>query len=265
MSRPHLADPALDAQYEVSGYTVIPGAARALVADLRGVHRRSGGPIEAGFHSTLYSPDTDRKRRVHRELLAAIQPLLDATLCGHRPLLCNFITKTRGPGGAMAPHQDWTFVDERVSSSMNLWIPLIDVDGRNGAMSVLPGGHRVPFTIRGSDTDNSFRDVAAEAAGRMVELPMRAGDVLVHDHRVLHSSPPNRRRRPRVVAGCALIAADARPIHYRQTRPGQMELHEIDEEFFVTHTFGADHLPASARLKSTVAFVNPVLGVMDLP
>jgi len=146
-----------------------------------------------------------------------------------------------------------------------MWVPLVDVDHRNGAMSLLPGGHRVPFTIRGTETDNPFRSIEAEASARMIEVPMAAGDILVHDHRVLHGSPPNRRRRARVVVGCALLSAGTDVIHHRRIGSGVMERYHLEERFFTEHTFGALGFPESARLVDSIEFENPVLGESDLP
>lgn len=265
MLRPHLSDPQLDEELEEQGYVLIPGAGRRHLRAMRAAHRRVSGAVPPGFDSTIYSSDETRKRAVHGALVEAFAPLLDDLLHGHRALLASFVTKGRSEAGTMPPHQDWTFVDEASGSSLNVWVPLIDVDHRNGAMSLLPGGHRMPFTIRGTDTPNPFVAVEAQAAAQMVELPMRAGDVLVHDHRVLHASPPNRRRRPRVVAGCAVIAEQDAPIHYRQVGSRRVERYEIDPAFFVEHTFGADRLPDSARLVETFDFEQPIFTDQDLP
>jgi hypothetical protein len=263
--RPRLTDPRLDAVLEEQGYVVVPGAGKGRLRAMRTAHRRTMGRVPEGFDSTIYSGDEARKRAVHQALLEAMAPVLDALLSGYAPLLTSFVTKGRSEGGTMPPHQDWTFVDEQTSASLNVWIPLVDVDHRNGAMSVLPGGHRMPATIRGTDTPNAFRAVEDEVTGRMVELPMRAGDVLVHDHRLLHASPPNRRRRPRVVAGCAVIPETAAPIHFRQVGPHRVERYELDPSFYVEHTFGAEGLPASARRVATIDFEQPVFSIRDLP
>lgn len=262
--RPRLRDPNLDAALLEDGYVVIPGAARSRVRALRQVHRSAMGRVPAGFDSTFYRANSV-KRDVNTRLLEALAPVLADLLAEYRPLLVNFVTKGRSPDGAMPPHQDWTFVEEPDASSLNVWIPLVDVDHRNGAMSVLPGGHLMPPTLRGTDTPNAFREIEELALAHMVELPMRAGDVLVYDHRLLHATPPNRRRRPRIVAGCAVIGASAAPIHYRQLAPGQLELYEIDPAFFTEHTYGADVFPPCARRVGTVAFDQPTFAPQHLP
>jgi hypothetical protein len=264
--RPHFRDRRVDERFEREGYVLLPGAARAQVRPLRQLHRRLVGRSPGGFHSTLYSPDATHKRAVNAEVVAILGPLLDEWFEGHEPLLTSFISKGRADGGGpMPPHQDWSFVDEHVAASLNVWVPLTDVDDRNGAMSVLPGGHRLPFTIRGTDTPNPFREVEDLARRQMVEVPMRRGDVLVHDHRVLHASPPNRARRARVVAGCAVLPAGAERLHFRQLADGTLERYRVEPTFFTEHTYGSAELPPSAAPAGTVAFVQPTFGADDLP
>lgn len=263
--RPTFRDREQDAAYERDGFVLIPGAARHVVRPLRKVHRRLVGKAPAGFHSTPYFDDPELKRSVNTEIQALLLPVADSLLEGHRPLLASFISKRRGPDGVMPPHQDWTFVDEPEYSSMNFWVPLVRVDHGNGAMSVLPRGHEVPHNIRGSGTPNSFCQIEEVAARRMVEVPMRAGDVLVHDHRLLHASPPNTRRRPRVTAGLALVPLGAQAVHYWQTGPQTVDRHVLEDRFFTDHTYGSDHLPASARKVDTIEHDQPVFDEADLP
>lgn len=262
--RPHFRDPDLDRRYDEVGFVVVRGLARDAVRPLREAHRRLMGTEPSGFHSTPYLDDTDQKRAVNEEIQRHLGPLADRLLSDHRLLLASFISKRRGDDSRMPPHMDWTFVEEPEHASMNFWVPLVDVRHRNGAMSLLPGSHRVPFTIRGSGTSNPYAEVEAEAAARMVEVPMRAGDVLVHDHRVLHSSPPNRSRRLRLVAGMAIVAAGSPAVHYAQGDDGALVRHALDDRFFTDHTYGGD-LPDSARPVGTVRFTNPTFTVADLP
>lgn len=262
--RPVLRDAALDRRLAEKGFVVIPRAARRAVPSLRRAHRRLVGTAPPGFHSTPYSSDATHKSAVNQAILAALLPAVDDVMTGHRALLASFISKGRGDGGTMPPHMDWTFVDEPGSSSLNFWVPLVDVAHRNGAMSVLPYSHRVPFTIRGSGTDNPFAEIEDDVSEQMVELPMRAGDVLIHDHRLLHSSPPNLARSTRVVAAIALVAEGATACHYRQERPGLLSHYVLDDSFFTDHTYGDESMPASAHLVGQVEFRNPIFGAHDL-
>ncbi|MEZ5321278.1 MAG: phytanoyl-CoA dioxygenase family protein [Microthrixaceae bacterium] len=261
--RPRLRDAAADRSLHDAGVVVLLDAATSIVPRLQHVFDTCYGIAPAGFHATMYCDDRAFKERVHGELRAILLPWLDALFEGHRLLLSNFVTKSTGEAGVMPPHQDWTFVDERFAASYNVWIPLVDVNSANGAMSLLPRGHRIPLTIRGTDTPNAFDRVDADS--RLVEISMSAGDVLVHDHRVLHSSPANHGDADRVVAGCALAPTGVPILHYRQVAEGVLERFTVPERFYTDHTFGADHLAASAGSPVPDRFSQPRFTERDLP
>jgi hypothetical protein len=263
--RIQLRDPELDRRYERDGYVVVPGAMSDVVKTMRQIHRDLVGAVPEGFDSTMYSAEADVKEQVHARLAETLAPGLDRLLVEHEVLLTNFVTKRRGDASAMPPHQDWTFVDEPLVSSTNVWVPLVAVDHRNGAISVLPRGHQVPQAIRGSGTPNPFQLIEAEVAAQMVELRMRPGDALVHDHRVLHASPPNRRRRPRLAVACAVLPPGTPTVHYRQVAPGMLERFRVAPEFFREHTYGEEDLPASASSDGPVAWEQPLFALDDLP
>ncbi len=262
--RPQLRDRELDRQLEDLGYVVLPGAAASVVPSLRAAHRQLVGRVPPGFHSTPYTRDPTTRRRVHDRLVQLLGPVVEREVSGARPILGSFVTKRRGSAGRMPPHMDWTFVDEHVAASLNFWVPLEDVDERNGAMEVLPASHRVVGTIRGLGTDNPFAGIEPDVARHMVTVPMEAGDVLVHDHRLLHASEPNQSRRARLVAALALVPESTPTIHFRQTGPGELVRYDLDDQFFVDYVYGDEELPASAREVEHVSFENPTFTLEDL-
>ena len=72
----------------------------------------------------------------------------------------------------------------------NFWIPLVDVDERNGCLHMLPGGH-----LHAQPYDRQWEPgrSTAELTGLVpVPIPMQVGDaLLIHQH-LPHVSPPNR-------------------------------------------------------------------------
>ena len=72
--------------------------------------------------------------------------------------------------------------DSHHSRIVNAWIPLTEATPDNGCLMVVPGSHT------GEVGDPESADAVAEDA---VTLPMRPGDVLFLDNKVLHSSTPN--------------------------------------------------------------------------
>lgn len=77
---------------------------------------------------------------------------------------------------------------------------------------------------------------------------MQAGQVLVHDHRTLHCSPPNRTNHRRLATAIAMVPNEAVSIHYfRNAESGKVEVYEAETEFFMKYTYGKNTIPKGTR------------------
>jgi ectoine hydroxylase-related dioxygenase (phytanoyl-CoA dioxygenase family) len=130
-----------------------------------------------------------------------------------------FVVKAADGGLKFGWHQDSGYLPLEHRPYITCWVPLDDVDERNGAMSVLPyaeAGVRRKVEHWKEPGTNDLIGYAGEAPGRMV--PMKAGSVLVFSSVVLHRSGPNLTTRPRR-AWIAQYSPD--PILYDDGRPRQ--------------------------------------------
>jgi ectoine hydroxylase-related dioxygenase (phytanoyl-CoA dioxygenase family) len=126
----------------------------------------------------------------HEAIHPTASVICDQLLLDYKPLICSFVTKTKGENSYMPPHQDWSFVDEQQFRSLNIWCSLVDVTQESGAIYLLRGSHLLPFTARGTNTENYFEKVTVMNFNTLTYLPMKAGQVLLYDHRMIHASPP---------------------------------------------------------------------------
>ncbi|OWY63187.1 hypothetical protein B7486_54450, partial [cyanobacterium TDX16] len=102
----------------------------------------------------------------------------------------------------------------------------------NGPLRVVPRSHRVVPRWRGSHTADPFGGHQDFIVERCVqEVPVRAGDVVVMDNRVLHCSAPNRSGRPRLAAAIGIRPSEAQLLHPYQ-HGDRIDLHAVDERFF---------------------------------
>ena len=75
---------------------------------------------------------------------------------------------------------------------ISVWIPLVDVDERNGCLHLLPGSHQWGLLGGARDAERvvrMFEDV--EQRAKPVVLPMRRGDVLAFSNLTCHASTLN--------------------------------------------------------------------------
>jgi ectoine hydroxylase-related dioxygenase (phytanoyl-CoA dioxygenase family) len=242
-------DATLQARYARDGYVVVPFLQPTEVAALRERYDALPKVDDAGFFASLYTTSGDYKRQAHGALAELGERLCATFLDDYEVLIGNFVTKKTGDRSLMPPHQDWSFVDEARFASINLWLPLVDVDESNGAIYLLPGGHRLPFTVRGTLVPNAYADVRGLAFENLTYLPMRAGEVLLYDHRLIHASPPNATPAVRVAAAMAAIPRAAQPLHYfANPASGRLEVYDVAHDFFMDYIFGTNLMPDCARL-----------------
>lgn len=98
-------------------------------------------------------------------------------------------------------HQDLPYWPMNEQGALSIWIALDDVDERNGAMSFIPGSHRVGALpgINLVDPQDIFAMVpgGALAGTKPVTARMRAGSCTFHNGLTFHYAAANQTERPR--------------------------------------------------------------------
>jgi chlorinating enzyme len=163
----------------------------------------------------------------HPRVLDAVEAILgpDVLL-----LACNFFCKypaeERGER-FVAWHQDVTYWGLEPPRAITAWIAIDDADEENGCMQVIPGSHRLGLLEHGkSARAGNLLSINQEVPGglvdetRAVTLPLRAGQMSLHDGMLLHGSHPNRSARRR----CGLAVRFTTP-DVRQVAPNSLRGH----------------------------------------
>lgn len=228
-----LAEPVADAELARSARTTVD------VLDAEDRQRLLEGyrllaPTELPLlHLTYVEPDRRLVRRLAGLVEEVLRPRLDRLAPRHEPVAAGFVVKAPGSGGEMFLHRDLAVHDERAVATYTMWIPLVDVDGDNGALALVPGSEALTGSAMGITTPLLHEPYAEALRTRLTELPLRAGTGLVYDARVLHASAANRSSVPRPAVVC-LLAERGRPLtHVVPTGRHGRRLHRVDPDFFL--------------------------------
>jgi hypothetical protein len=216
--RPVFTDATLQRRYEECGYVAFPLLDEGRVREIRESYARLvlEDPYGIGYKVSLYSAALDTRRRARDFLIEAAFPALEPMLANRTPYMATYLVKE--PGGRSIPtHQDWTHCDETHDDSVMCWIPLSDVDERNGGLGFVDGSHRwfdyaraFPYMVAQTPIDRCGPQLVAH----LRFLPMRAGDVVVFNNRVVHGSLPNHGQDPRIAFSFALHPSDTPLLGY---------------------------------------------------
>lgn len=233
------------------GFAVMPTlpaeSVRALIAGFEEFRGRHGGDGRK-HHATFHIGDPELAAAVDGRVLGILRPYLSEHFLDARPFVGNYMVKEPDTDSEVKLHQDWTYVDEQRFSSCNLWIPLQDVDARNGCLHFLPSSHLVGEGIRSSPNyPELFANVPDLLPQCLVQVPMRAGEAVVFYHKTLHGSCPNlsAQRRVNVVQG--LMSSDATLQHYFDPGNGTVEVYdiEVNDFYHLSEKNGFSHIAPS--------------------
>jgi ectoine hydroxylase-related dioxygenase (phytanoyl-CoA dioxygenase family) len=110
----------------------------------------------------------------------------------------DFWVRPKAPGDVtttLAWHQDSFYYGGVVAPHMqvlSVWIPLVDVDQRNGCLKLVPGSHHFGRIPARANQNNHQEPVAPISTyGAPVDEPMQVGDVLFFHNHTLHASGDN--------------------------------------------------------------------------
>jgi hypothetical protein len=210
------------------------------------------------FHSTHFSKDRLFKRNVHEKIISVFEKPLKNILINYNLTFANFMVKELGENSVMPLHADWTYVDEAAFQSLGIWCPLTDTNEKNGMLGVVPCSHNFKPNKRGPKIPSPFHDFnqyIIDNYGKL--LPVKAGEVVIYDHRTLHFSPPNLSNNTRIAINIVATPAEATLLHFANFG----SLNEIecfqpkDSNFYVEY----DHFEKPDQSENSVLLKQDVL------
>ncbi len=216
------------------------------------------------FYSSIDCRDVDYRSKADTFLKGYFKRPIEELFDDYVSLAATFIVKT-GPDSIIYDHTDDCLVDESLYTSVNIWSPLVDTDEINGAVRVLPGSHKIPNPFRGFGIPYRFWDYHQVYVPKMITCPMKAGEALVYDPRLIHNSLPNMsgKDRPAVITG--VIPKEATPIaffHYPGLNEGEFEEFEVNLDFWLS--FSKFVRPEGYPSKGIKKYIPPKLSEEEL-
>lgn len=243
-----LNSPERQAQFDADGFTVVKSFLSSSDVDalIATYYELENDISKSGFHASCYSSDIKYRETLRDRVFEIFTPSTESALADCRPISADYVIKEAGQG-KMPMHQDWSRVDEREHRSVTIWCPLEDTHESNGMLSVLRESHRNIIAWRGESApgipgffpqfENHISSELKEAYG--VALPLKAGDAVIYDTRLVHYSPDNLTDRPRLAVNVSLAPAEAPLIHSYRSSLATIDLLEVDPSFFVSHPTGS--------------------------
>ncbi len=238
---PIFRDKNLQYLFERDGFVVTDLLNTAEVADLKAFYMERQAAhmsIADKMHSTNDTEKLDLILEVDYKLKEVILPKVDLLLESYDVLLGSYLVKEIGDGSETGFHQDPTMVDQQHYTSGNVWVALQDTDSHNGNLRVVKGSHRMIDTLIATPncpvSYGSFRHRLLEFS---TEIPVKAGQAIVLNHKMIHGATANHSNNERIAAIIA-IKSKAAKWRFLYLEPGnsnnQIEDYRIDTQSFAS-------------------------------
>ena len=215
MNKNIFIDSQIEANFRREGYVLLPAIDKQNLQELSRFFKENDNPSLTGFQSSHFLKDRDLKRAIHQEIVKAYSPRLNEAIEHYQMVFGNFMVKYPGENSIMPLHADWTYVNEEKEVSLGIWSPLVDTDDNNGKIGVVPKSHLFKKHKRGPQIPSLFNEhneYIIDNYGK--KLSLKAGEVLVYDHRLLHFSGPNQSSNVRPAINLVMCPKQSNIYHY---------------------------------------------------
>ncbi len=239
LPHPVFRDDVLREQIHTEGYATIPFLDDSQLNEIQQIYSRFHKLSDArgGMFYGVYSADLDYRRQTD---LAIRQVLLTSFPSWFREFenpVNFFVSKLPGPASEFDIHQDMTSMDEFRYSPLSLWIPLQDTRKENGTICIVPRTHWLFSPYRGISWPFPFASFKPIIRKYLQPLQFSAGEALVFDPRILHSSLPNISSQPRVAVVSGIFPEGFEFINcFREPGTGNVtELYRQEKDWVLTY------------------------------
>ncbi len=235
MNRGTFLNNELEQQFKTDGIVQIPLLNKSEIELLLAYYNATSGQIsDQKFHSTMFINDPAYRKSADHKIRGILLPKVNQLIENYRMLFANFIVKQSHADTMVGIHQDWNFTSPDYVS-VNVWVPLVDINEQTGLFYALKGSHQTFRNIRYTPyEDNAYSKLEEYICENSSPFEIKAGHALFYHGGLVHYSNPNTSGSIRVAVGGAMIPAEAPNLHYykRDKQSKRLEVYAVDETFY---------------------------------
>ena len=256
---PHtvIKDDEVKRELEQVGYKIVKLNDQQLIENLTAVYKKhhSKSTVDGGMFYSLYSQDINYRKQINDELLSILTPVFNGLFKDYKSVINSFIIKHPGPKSEFYLHQDSTGLNEWKYSPVSFWMPLQETTEENGCMWLLPSSHKWFSPYRGISFPSMFEKNQDLLRPYLQPVPVKLGEVLLFDNRIVHLSGANNGQHPRVISMAGIFPKEAPLIscYHDVKNNGPLEIFEQDDDFLIKNLNFYIDCTARPKLGSKIA------------
>lgn len=210
------------------------------------------------------SIDSKSRTEIFHLIESVVKPYTDRFFCNYKMTAALFYMKQRQNTNDTGLHFDPTLlINEHLEPHLGIWCPLIDVNEENGTIQVIPGSHRWGAFISNPLTVKSPLDkYRSELENKLISIPMKAGEALLWDDRIAHSSTVNRSPHDRYTFVLRFTHKDARLASFFGTPDGQVRVYSQQDKWYLHPDWDHEKTPPKiGTLQGVIEKYEPELDI----
>jgi ectoine hydroxylase-related dioxygenase (phytanoyl-CoA dioxygenase family) len=222
------------ARLEKDGFVVFQLCDETQIQRLNDLYQTVPADSSSLFWSSSFLEDTEFKIDLSKKAEAVFEPSLTKVLDSHQTLGCSFLTKFPGENSEMPIHQDWTVVDETKFGSYTIWMPIQNTTAENGALQVIPGSHKLSSELRSPSLPVTFEGIRKQLRPYLQLVELKAGEAMLFNHALMHSSPANTTDEPRVAVTYGFVPKEASLCMY-YSKADKVQKYNMPSDMFIKY------------------------------
>lgn len=258
-------DSKLQERFDTEGYVIIPFLEKEDVDKLTALFYEMHTELrENQFGASSGLSDIELKFKIRDSLFPIFLPYFERVFENYTYFGSSFLYKTPGNNSDLAPHQDWTIVDETKSVAINIWTPLCDTNEKNGTLYVVPKSQTTKvFSLRAPTIPFYFQQYSDTVIKCSVPTNARAGDAVILNQSLIHYSSPNLSEKIRIAITSGVKTKGAPMLFHFKNEKKEIERYLMPEDFLLAFKdFHKDiyRRPANGQFLSTIDYYPPSVG-----
>lgn len=187
-------------------------------------------------YSSAQDIDRHRAQEISDEILKLVEPILSDFIENYEALAAAFLVKPphQTSNDAIPWHQALTLVDETQFEPAMAWIGLEEKKGANWLYYLVPGSHLFEDFIRTAPKYTLyFNQYKPFFNALAIKIPLKQGEILVFNNRLLNRSPENRAKIESKAIQVALKPKNAQwKYYFKDDFNNKVNVYNVDSDFY---------------------------------
>lgn len=232
---PIFKDIALQKQFDELGFVKVQLLTEVDIELLKKIFYSFHQQIENNsFGASTFLNNQEQKHKIRDALYPVFLPHFEKIFINYSYFGSSFLYKTKGKNSELAPHQDWTIVDEKKYVALNIWTPLIDTTSDNGTLYVVPKSQaQNTFVLRAPTIQFYYQKYFDTVIKCAIPTNAKAGEAVILNQSIIHYSSPNLLNDIRIAITSGLKTKEAPMLFHYKNEKNDIEQYEMPEDFLL--------------------------------